>query len=218
MPSSAMKSRRFFLANSAMLAAAATLGALPTQASQKYHTDPESPWVIGPRSGYSPLIGTVVSMLYFTRMQLLDSVKGLTTEQLDHLHDPKANTIGALLLHLAAVDKIYQLESLLGGDWEKWNDPDKALWDAGLNLGDAGRAQIKGKPLDFYLKVLNDTRDQTLAALKKKDDKWLTEVQKGQTPMNPYGMWFHVAEHESNHNGQIKFLKGRIPGLKVDNG
>jgi hypothetical protein len=32
--------------------------------------------------------------------------------------------------------------------------------------------------------------------------------------MNNYGKWFHVAEHESNHNGQIKFLKSRVPGGK----
>jgi uncharacterized damage-inducible protein DinB len=218
MPSSNLRSRRFFLANGAMLAAAATLGPLPMKASPRHQADPESPWVIGPRSGYTPLVGTLVSMLHFTRMQVLDSVKGLTTEQLDHLHDPKANTIGALLLHLAAVDKIYQLGSFQNVEWENWKDPDKALWDAGLNLGDAGRSQIKGKPLDFYVKLLNDTRTQTLAELKKKDDKWLTTEEKGETPTNPFGQWFHVAEHESNHNGQIKFLKGRIPGLKVENG
>ena len=29
-----------------------------------------------------------------------------------------------------------------------------------------------------------------------------------------YAKWFHVAEHESNHDGQIKFLKSRLPGSK----
>jgi hypothetical protein len=32
--------------------------------------------------------------------------------------------------------------------------------------------------------------------------------------MNNCGKWFFVAEHESNHNGQIKFLKSRVPGAK----
>jgi hypothetical protein len=218
MPSSTMNSRRFFLANGALLAAAATLGSLPADALPLGHSDPDSPWVIGPRPGYTPLVGTLVSMLHFTRMQVMSSVKGLTTEQLDYLHDPKANTIGALLMHLAAVDKIYQLGSFQKIEWDNWKDPDKSLWDAGANLGDAGRSLIKGRPLDFYLKLLNDTRELTLAEMKKKDDKWLTEVEKGETPTNPYGQWFHVAEHESNHNGQIKFLKGRIPGVKADNG
>lgn len=33
-------------------------------------------------------------------------------------------------------------------------------------------------------------------------------------PTNNYCKWFHVCEHESNHNGQIKFLKSRLPGAK----
>jgi hypothetical protein len=31
---------------------------------------------------------------------------------------------------------------------------------------------------------------------------------------NNYAKWFHVAEHESNHDGQIKLLKRRLPGAK----
>ena len=38
----------------------------------------------------------------------------------------------------------------------------------------------------------------------------------GWGPTNNYCKWFHVCEHESNHNGQIKFLKKRIPGAKPD--
>ena len=30
-------------------------------------------------------------------------------------------------------------------------------------------------------------------------------------PTNNYCKWFHVCEHESNHNGQIKWIKGRLP-------
>jgi hypothetical protein len=33
---------------------------------------------------------------------------------------------------------------------------------------------------------------------------------------NDYRKWFHVREHESNHNGQIKFLAKRLPGVKPD--
>ena len=37
-------------------------------------------------------------------------------------------------------------------------------------------------------------------------------------PTNNYCKWFHVCEHEANHNGQIKFLKGRVPGAHPDGG
>ena len=36
----------------------------------------------------------------------------------------------------------------------------------------------------------------------------------GWGPTNNYCKWFHVTEHEANHNGQIKFLKSRLPGAK----
>jgi len=53
---------------------------------------------------------------------------------------------------------------------------------------------------------------------KKRDDKWLFAVDKSWPwgPTNNYCKWFHVCEHEANHNGQIKFLKGRLPGAHHD--
>ena len=52
-------------------------------------------------------------MLWFTRMQVEHNVKGMTQADLDYLLDAKANTIGALLLHLAATDH-YSLEYFPG--------------------------------------------------------------------------------------------------------
>ena len=80
-------------------------------------------------------------------------------------------------------------------------------------LGDPARKAIKGNSLDYYLNILHETREKTLAELKKRDDKWLTIIDK-EFGANNYGKWFHVAEHESNHDGQIKFLKSRLPGAK----
>jgi len=66
------------------------------------------------------------------------------------------------------------------------------------------------------LNLLKDTREKSLAEFRKRDDKWLMTVDKdwGWGPTNNYCKWFHVAEHESNHNGQIKLLKSRLPGAK----
>jgi len=43
-----------------------------------------------------------------------------------------------------------------------------------------------------------------------------TLVTDGDFSANNYAKWFHVAEHESNHDGQIKFLKRRVPGAKPE--
>lgn len=104
--------------------------------------------LIGPKEGYTPMVGTMVSMLNWMRQTVLRSVEGLKTSDLDFLIDNKANTIGAMLMHLAATETYYGLHTL--------------------------------------------------------------------GPTNNYCKWFHVCEHESNHNGQIKFLRKRIPGAPAD--
>jgi uncharacterized damage-inducible protein DinB len=174
-------------------------------------------WVIGPRNGYSPEIGTLVSMLAFTRMQVLHNVKGLSQSDLDFLLDAKANTIGALLLHLAATETYYGMNSFGGMKWDSWSDDIKKKWDIPMNLDEPARKAIKGNSLDYYLNALHESREKNLAEFKKRDDKWLTIVDT-EMGMNNYGKWFHVAEHESNHDGQIKLLKGRLPGAKPSAG
>ena len=85
-----------------------------------------------------------------------------------------------------------------------------------MKLGDNARKTIKGNNLDYYLNSLKEVREKTLQEFKKRDDNWLMTVDKewGWGPTNNYCKWFHVCEHESNHNGQIKWIKSRLPGAK----
>ena len=172
-------------------------------------------WIVGPQPGYTPEIGTLTSMLAFTREQVVHNVKGLSQQDLDFLLDAKANTIGALLLHLAATETYYQMNTFGEMKWDSWSDEIKKKWDIPMNLGEPARKAIKGNGLDYYLDALHQTRQKSLAEFRKRDDKWLaTVVTDGDFSANNYAKWFHVAEHESNHDGQIKFLKNRLPGAK----
>lgn len=178
----------------------------------------ESLFVIGPLEGYSPQIGTLVSMLNYNRSTIINSVKGLSIEQIDNLHDPKANTIAALVMHLGAVEKYYQVNSFEGR--QDFSEKDEKFWGPAMNLGDEGRKNIKGKDIKYYLDLLEETRKKTLEEFKKKDDKWLLAIDpewSKQRPLNTYWKWFHVCEHESNHRGQITWLKSRLPGAKSSN-
>ncbi len=174
--------------------------------------------IIGPMEGYSPQLGTLVSMMNWMRQVVLFSVEGLSQKDLDYLHDPKANTIGAMLLHLAATEAFYQANTFEG--LSTYKESDKEKWNAAMHLGDEGRKSIKGNNLDYYLSVLKEGREKTLAEFRKRDDEWLAKVDPSffeKKPTNNYCKWFHVCEHESNHNGQIKFIKGRLPGAKSGN-
>jgi uncharacterized damage-inducible protein DinB len=174
--------------------------------------------ILGPKKGYSPQIGTLVSMMTWMRSAILRSVKGMSQKDLDYLFDANSNTIGSLLMHLAATDRIYQINTFDGDPLKELPNSYKEKWGAAMELGDGARKTIKGHDLDYYLNLLGETREQTLAEFRKRDDDWLLAVDKtwGWGPTNNYCKWFHVCEHESNHNGQIKFLKKRLPGAKPD--
>ena len=90
-----------------------------------------------------------------------------------------------------------------------------------MNLGDAGRASIKGHSVSYYQDALREAREKSLVEFGKRDDAWLTTALKepgwGGGPVNNYCLWFHVCEHISHHSGQIDFLIKRLPGAKPDN-
>ncbi len=175
-------------------------------------------FVIGPMDGFSPQIGTLVSMLNYNRHTIINAVKWLTKDELDYLHDPKANTIGALIMHLGATDKFYQINSFEGR--QAFNEAEKKMWLVPMSLGPEVREKIKGHKVNYYLDLINEVREKTIEELKKKDDKWLMAVDplwSKDRPINTFWKWFHVCEHESNHRGQITWLKSRLPGAKASN-
>src|ERR1700722_2708162 len=213
-----LSDRRQFITGAAAIAGLGGLNLLPPAAQAKNPMAPPDPnlLVIGPRPGYTPEIGTLVSMLTYIQSAVLRSVDGLTQADLDYLFDAKANTIGALLLHLAATETYYGMNTFENKPWGSWSEDIKKKWDPAMNLGDAGRKQIKGHNLDYYLDILKETREHSLAEFKKRDDAWLLhgDTEQFEQKVNIYWKWFHVTEHESHHTGQIAFLAKRLPGAK----
>jgi len=172
--------------------------------------------IVGPKKGYTPHIGTMVSMLNWMRETMLRPVQGMSIKDLDYLHDDNSNTIGAMLWHLAATERFYQLNTFDFVRWGDWPEEDDELFSVAMGLGNAARKQIKGNPLEFYTDLLSETREYTLEEFSVRDDEWLMYVDEdwGWGPTNNYCKWFHVCEHESNHNGQFKYLKKRLHSRK----
>ena len=169
--------------------------------------------IIGPKEGFTPQLGTLVSMMNWMRFVILRPVKGMSVKDLDYLIDDNANSIGAMLWHLAATERYYQINTFENREWGDWDQKDIDDWSIASGLGQKAREIIKGNPLEFYLEKLETVREHTLKEFAKRDDNWLMSVdeQWGWGPTNNYCKWFHVCEHESNHNGQFKFIKSRLP-------
>jgi uncharacterized damage-inducible protein DinB len=160
---------------------------------------------IKPLKGYSNDIGNMVAMLEDLRGRVTRSVTNLTPEQTDFLLDDEANRIGALILHLAATEKYYQLYTF---ENRGFNEEEKKQWETALNLGDKARQSLKGNPIRYYLDIWNEVRAETLALLKTKDDKWFKSKVKASS-MNNHWAWYHVMEHQANHMGQIRLITKR---------
>jgi penicillin-binding protein-related factor A (putative recombinase) len=160
-----------------------------------------------PEKGYSQNIGTTVFMLENLKTRITNSVKKLTPAQTDYLLVPDANRIGAMIFHLAATEKYYQVYTFENRDF---NEAEKAKWGVALELGDLARVALVNQPISYYLNLWDDVRKETLRLLKTKDDKWFDALVKG-SDMNNYFAWFHVMEHQSNHMGQIQMIKNRLP-------
>jgi uncharacterized damage-inducible protein DinB len=160
-----------------------------------------------PFPGYTPTIGRLVAMLTYARETTLAAVNGLTQAQLDHLHDARSNSIGALLAHIATVERGYQVVTF---DDREPSAPENTDWSAALKLGEQGRREIRGHELTFYTDQLMQTRAATLAALAQRDDEWLEAPLRIAPDLNAHWAWFHVAEDEINHRGQIRWLRARL--------
>jgi uncharacterized damage-inducible protein DinB len=147
-------------------------------------------------------------MLSYARETTLKAVQGLTSEQLDHIHDERSNSIGALLAHVAAVEHGYQVITF---EEREPTAVENEAWSAALKLGDKGRRELRGRGLQFYLDELQRTREATLAGLATRDDAWLEAPLRAAPALNAHWAWFHVAEDEINHRGQIRWLRARLP-------
>jgi uncharacterized damage-inducible protein DinB len=173
---------------------------------EKLVFDMSTIFLVDQKEGFTPTLGHLVSMMNYTRKTTLEAVEGLSIEELDYLIHDEANSIGMLLGHMAAVERIYQIITFEKRDPTKEEEHTLA---AGLELGEKGKAAFKGLPLDHYLEELQTVRNETYEKFQTLSDDWLFEQTNWwwNQPGNNYFKWFHVYEDEINHRGQIRMIK-----------
>ena len=171
-----------------------------------------SPYYIGPIEGYDPQIGTLITMLDNLSFRVEQYVKNFDQRQTDWLLNEKANSIGALIMHLAASEAYYQVFTF---ENRGFNEEEEAKWQLGLTLGDEARKKFKGKDIQHYLNIYKEVRKKTIAELAKRNDEWLQEVP-ANAGISNYFSWFHVMEHQSSHLGQILMLSKSIPKVEAE--
>ncbi|MEM9327465.1 MAG: DinB family protein [Bacteroidota bacterium] len=207
--------RRDFIKHSTALALAGWTFSATDQVYTRNPTQDNDLFIIGPKSGFSPQVGTLVSMMNWTRKITTSTVAELSMKDLDFLIDPTANTIGALLRHTIAQEKECQIQTFAWDRAEVINETDLV---AG-SLGNDARQHIQGNEIEFYLEKLRSVRETSIGELKNRDDAWLMEIGHHHPwgiPVNNYCQWFHVLEHECQHVGQIALIKNRLLAPRND--
>ena len=112
-------------------------------------------YTISPIEGYSPQIGAMVNMMEDLKLRITDRVKDLSLEETDFLFDEEANSIGSMIMHLAATEAYYQVQTLEG---RNWTEEEATFWSVAGGLGNISREKLKGKPIQYYLDLWEEVR------------------------------------------------------------
>ena len=175
-------------------------------------SESSSPYYIGPKEGYDTQVGTLITMLDNLSQRVEYVVSNFDQRETDWLLDEKANSIGALVMHLAAAEAYYQVFTF---ENRGFNEEEKEKWQVALSLGAEARRRFQGKDIQYYLNIYREVRKKTVEELAKRNDEWLQEVPANAGISNFYS-WFHVMEHQSSHLGQILLLSKRIPKVEAE--
>lgn len=162
-------------------------------------------------TGYPPRVGSYLAQMEDVRRQLKKSVEGLTPEQLSWHPNDKVESVGTLLLHIAAVELSWIGEDIM-------RRPMSDDWKIAFPIR-FGIPQVKGRPLEYYLSTLDDVRNRTKADLATLVDSDLERIITPLDPGDPSSnmqfslewILYHVIDHEAHHKGQVAVMKRLLP-------
>ncbi|MGY5874373.1 MAG: DinB family protein [Candidatus Thorarchaeota archaeon] len=160
--------------------------------------------------GLSPRVALLYSMMEKARERLLKKIDGLPKSAFDYSpHGRRIETIGTLLLHVAAVEWSWIFEDIgdTAMDYEKWKHAFALREDID---------QLTRKKVQFYLDRLSEVRQEVFEWLKGiKDEDLDRTLRLGDTEVNIEWILFHIIEHEAMHVGQISVLKRMFEMTRV---
>lgn len=171
--------------------------------------DPVSPLTLEPPAGMSREVGLLFAALEESRRRTRDAVHGMSTADLDRRFDDDPHSVGAHLLHVAAVefDLVHRL--ILG---DRGAESEEREFAAGA-LDQEASSALRGHGLEYYLAKLDEVRARTEAACwsLKDDDLERERPWPGADRSSTlrYAL-AHLADHEAHHRGEIAVLRRRL--------
>ena len=152
----------------------------------------------------SDRVAVFYSQMEEIRTNLLETIEKISQKQLDYTpNEAKVETIGTLLLHIAAVEWSWIFEDVDGRemDFEEWKYAFPLRKEVNI-------PQLKGKKIVYYLDKLKKVREEVFLRLTRmKDDELDSLIGEEEGKCSIEWILYHIIEHEIQHYGQIKLLK-----------
>ena len=158
--------------------------------------------------GFSKDVGFYLSGMEEVRAQLVETVTGMSPDQIGRRVVPDAHSIAALVLHIGEAEW-YWMQCVVSGCEVTDTIRNSAYWDA---LEDPASFSQKSYSAEFCLDEIKTIRQQTHATLEGVADSQLDRVfsfeKRGQTQeLSLRWILHHLIDHEAQHKGQILLLK-----------
>jgi uncharacterized damage-inducible protein DinB len=156
--------------------------------------------------GYEPEVGRHLWMLEETRGRTKECLEGVNPDVLDWTPQPSANSIAALLYHIAAIEADWLFVEVLE---EQTFPPEVVALFPEEVRDEAGRlVTARGTSLAESLDRLDVVRGHVVAAFR---EMTLAEFRRGRDfpdySVTPEWVLYHLIQHEAEHQGQIGLLR-----------
>jgi len=161
--------------------------------------------VVQPAAGFAPDLGAALWMLDDTRARTLRAIDGLLPSDVDAIPIGGGNTIGALLYHVAAVERDWLYADILERPAPEWAE---ALFPRDVREENGRLTSVRGIALDEHLARLGTVRQhlhQDLAGFGSEEFRRPRAVRNGGG--TPEWILHHLREHEAEHRGQLQEIR-----------
>lgn len=152
-------------------------------------------------------IDYLLGMLKDTRTTTLLTVQNYTVAELDWQYDEGWNTIGALLLHIAAIEEYFRIVYI---ELRELSERENGDLTPALDLGVHVPSLINGREINYYIHELTLSRKNLLKSLQhvKLEDFIKTfDSREYGGECNLAWLLYHMMEDEIYHRGQISMIK-----------